>query len=171
MQKKTFNYSQIAYVSLGSNSDDSPGKLRAALAELAELPATELLSASGLYRTEPQGDPDQPWFLNQVAALRSGLDPEELLAAMLKIETRLGRLRDPARRFGPRSIDLDLLLYGDLVMDSQNLILPHPRMFKRAFVLLPLMDIAEEPLRSEVSAALGKLNYFLNGDRIYQNAE
>jgi 2-amino-4-hydroxy-6-hydroxymethyldihydropteridine diphosphokinase len=130
----------LAYVGLGSNLGDPRRQLREAVHALAALPATRLVAASGLYRSAPLGNPDQPEFLNAVAALDTELDPEALLDGLQAIEERHGRER-PFRN-APRTLDLDLLLYGARVQATDRLTLPHPRMHERAFVLRPLADLA-----------------------------
>jgi 2-amino-4-hydroxy-6-hydroxymethyldihydropteridine diphosphokinase len=129
-----------AYVGLGSNLDDPRTQIENALLELRSLPDTELLRASSLYRSAPVGYAEQPDFLNAVARLDSGLDAEALLAELKEIERRHGRSRSFAN--APRTLDLDLLLFGDSVMEAAGLTLPHPRMHERAFVLAPLAEIA-----------------------------
>jgi 2-amino-4-hydroxy-6-hydroxymethyldihydropteridine diphosphokinase len=129
-----------AYVGLGSNLDDPRTQIENALLELRSLPDTELLRASSLYRSAPVGYAEQPDFLNAVARLDSGLDAEGLLAELKEIERRHGRSRSFAN--APRTLDLDLLLFGDSVMEAPGLTLPHPRMHERAFVLAPLAEIA-----------------------------
>ncbi|MET4726234.1 2-amino-4-hydroxy-6-hydroxymethyldihydropteridine diphosphokinase [Lysobacter enzymogenes] len=135
-----------AYIGLGSNLGDSAGVLRAALRALAALPESRLLRASRLYRTAAWGRTDQPDFLNAVAQLETALPARELLAAMLGIEREAGRARsaDGSDRWGPRTLDLDLLLYGDTVIAEAGLHVPHPHLHERAFALTPLVEIAPE---------------------------
>ncbi|NWG31962.1 MAG: 2-amino-4-hydroxy-6-hydroxymethyldihydropteridine diphosphokinase [Rhodocyclaceae bacterium] len=130
----------IAYVALGANLGDPVKTVRAALAALREMPDARLLASSSLYRTAPVGLKHQPDFINAVAMIESALPPLELLANLFAIEARFGRVRSV--RNAPRTLDLDLLLCGDLVLDSPELTLPHPRMTERAFVLAPLAEIA-----------------------------
>jgi len=132
-----------AYLGLGANLDDPARQVRRAFDELAALPGTHLVSRSPLYKSPPLGPRDQPDYINAVAALETTLPPLELLAALLAIEVRHGRKRDGSR-WGPRNLDLDILLYGDLVLDSLGLCLPHPGLHERAFVLYPLYDVAPE---------------------------
>ena len=132
--------SQQVYVGLGSNLGDRAAMLAAAVAELAGLPATRVVRLSSIYRTTPWGLREQPDFYNQVAELSTGLGPHELLEAALAIEARLGRRREV--RWGPRTIDIDLLLYGEVALATPQLTLPHPRMLERAFVLVPLAELA-----------------------------
>jgi len=127
-----------AYVGLGSNLGDRAAYLLAGLSALSRLPETRLLRLSPVYETDPVGPP-QPLYLNLVAELETGLPPRVLLSEMLRIEERLGRERK--ERFGPRTLDLDLLLYGDLVLEEEGLRVPHPRLHQRAFVLVPLLDL------------------------------
>ena len=130
-----------AYVGLGSNLDDPVAQLTRAFAELAALPDTRLMARSPLYRSAPMGPQDQPEYINAAAALATGLAPQALLQALFAIERAHGRRRD-AVRWGPRTLDLDLLLYADLVLREPGLTLPHPGVHERAFVLYPLADIA-----------------------------
>lgn len=130
-----------AYVGLGANLDDPAAQVRRAFNELGELPGTRLTARSPLYRTPPLGPPVQPDYVNAVAALSTELAPLELLAALRAIEKKHGRVRDDTR-WGPRTLDLDLLLFGELVLDSPELTLPHPGLHVRAFVLYPLVDVA-----------------------------
>lgn len=130
----------LAYIALGANLDDPLAQLRAALDALAALPGSRLLRTSSYYRTAPVGAPGQPDYVNAVAALETALAPEALLAALLAIEHDFGRQR--AYHNAPRTLDLDLLLYDDLVIDRPHLQIPHPRLHLRAFVLVPLAEIA-----------------------------
>jgi 2-amino-4-hydroxy-6-hydroxymethyldihydropteridine diphosphokinase len=163
----------IAYVGLGSNQGDSFAHLAAARNSLAALPGVRPLQASSVYLTEPQGLREQPFFANQALALACApkLAPEALLKNLLAVEHALGRVRSGAIRFGPRVIDLDLLLFGSLRRDGPHLTLPHPRMLERAFVLLPLAEIAPElvlPQGLSVSRALESIRFTLAGRVIYQ---
>ncbi|MDA0225123.1 MAG: 2-amino-4-hydroxy-6-hydroxymethyldihydropteridine diphosphokinase [Proteobacteria bacterium] len=128
-----------AWVGLGANLDGPREHVRAALDDLDALPATRLDAASRLYRSAPMGGPPQPEYVNAVARLATALAPQSLLDALLAIESRHGRLR--AAPNGPRSLDLDLLLYDAERIDTPALTLPHPRMHVRAFVLVPLLEI------------------------------
>ena len=131
-----------AYIALGANLGDREGTLREALNQLDRHEEIEVLRTSSVYETEPVGYLDQPQFLNMAAALRTTLAPEALLHVMLETETRLGSVRDI--RYGPRTVDLDLLWVEGLSLDTPDLTLPHPRMLERAFVLLPLSDIVSQ---------------------------
>ncbi len=128
-----------AYIGLGANLGDPIATLHEALDAIAALPASELLARSSFYRSAPI-DAAGPDFVNAVAALRTRLAPLDLLAGLQAIEQSHGRQR-PYRN-APRSLDLDVLLYGDVVVDSDALVLPHPRLHERAFVLRPLVEIA-----------------------------
>ena len=130
-----------AYIGLGSNLGERETLLKAAIAQLAQLPETRLGSVSSLYDTAPVGELDQPNFLNAAVQLETALTARQLLWNMLLVERRLGRVRHVARRYGPRTIDLDLILFGDLIIDTPDLRLPHPEFHRRAFVLAPLAEI------------------------------
>ena len=134
---------QPAYVGLGSNLADPAEQIRRALAALGECPGCRLVRRSPLYRSRPLGPQDQPDFVNAVAGLLTTLGARELLAALLDLERRLGR---PARRprWGPRLIDLDLLVYGAAQITEPGLVVPHPGLPERRFVLQPLADIAPD---------------------------
>ena len=133
--QKTVN---TIYLGLGSNLGDRPANLAAAEAALG--PAVQLLRTSSTYETEPWGYSDQPAFLNQVVQAETGLAPLDLLTYLKQIETSLGR--QPSFHYGPRLIDLDILLYGDQVIDLPSLSIPHPHLAERAFVLVPLAELA-----------------------------
>ena len=132
----------LAFVALGANLADPVVQVRAALEALTHLPDSRLLRASSLYRTAPVGIHGQPDFINAVAALETSLAPQALLATLFAIEAKFGRRRD--YRHAPRTLDLDLLLYGAETLDTPELQLPHPRMHLRAFVLAPLLEIAPD---------------------------
>jgi len=144
-----------AYVALGANLGDPKATVLAAFAALANLPESRVARCSSLYRTAPVGILSQPDFVNAVVLLETTLAPETLLDALLDIEARFGRIR--RERNGPRTLDLDLLLYDDIELDLPRLTLPHPRLHLRAFVLLPLAEVAPElaiPRRGSVAAWL-----------------
>ncbi|MET4569968.1 2-amino-4-hydroxy-6-hydroxymethyldihydropteridine diphosphokinase [Rhodanobacter soli] len=149
----------LAYVALGSNLGDPRQQLLDAMAALANLPDTRLLQRSRLYRTPPWGMLEQPPFINAAVELDTALSPHALLDAMLAIEQRAGRVR--AERNGPRTLDLDLLHVDGVQLDDPQLTLPHPRMAERAFVLLPLHDIAPTlrlPGQATVAELLARLD-------------
>lgn len=134
----------LAYIGLGSNLDDPASQIRQAFDELARLPSSRLLAHSSLYRSAPLGRLDQPDFINAVAQIETALAPHSLLKALLEIEHNHGRVRKYPN--APRTLDLDILMYDDLQCDEPCLILPHPRMHQRAFVLRPLLEIAPDCL-------------------------
>lgn len=136
---------ELAYVGLGANLGDPVRQLRTALSALCALPRCWLLRRSSLYRTPPLGPPGQPDYVNATALLETDLTPLELLDALQGIERSRGRRRD-GERWGPRTLDLDLLLFGSRIMAEARLSLPHPRMHRRAFVLVPLAEIAPADL-------------------------
>jgi 2-amino-4-hydroxy-6-hydroxymethyldihydropteridine diphosphokinase len=129
-----------AYVGLGANLGDREGALRAALAALDAMEGIEVVAVSTFRETDPVDYLDQPRFLNAAAALDTTLAPRALLDALLEVERSLGRTRE-GPRFGPRTIDLDLLLYGDESFDEPGLTVPHPRLHVRAFALEPLAEL------------------------------
>lgn len=132
-----------AYVGLGSNLDNPREKITSALQELSALPATRLEGHSALYASKALGPAGQPDYINAVAALQTRLPALQLLEHLLEIEARHGRIRDGSR-WGPRTLDLDLLLYGDLQTQGEHLTLPHPQLHERNFVLYPLYEIAPQ---------------------------
>ena len=145
----------IAYIALGANLGDPAATLRAAFGALANLPESRVGRCSSLYRTAPVGNTEQPEFINAVATLQTNLEPESLLDALLDIEARFGRIR--AEKNGPRTLDLDLLLYNNQQLNLPRLILPHPRLHLRAFVLYPLAELAPDlqlPGRGNLAAWL-----------------
>ncbi|WP_424683168.1 2-amino-4-hydroxy-6-hydroxymethyldihydropteridine diphosphokinase [Frateuria sp. YIM B11624] len=145
-----------AFVALGGNLGDTHAILRQALDDLAALPSTRLLARSRFYRTPPWGLREQPPFLNAAAELETALAPHELLDALLDIERAAGRVRE-GERWGPRTLDLDLLHMEGVTLRDERLTLPHPRIGERAFVLLPLAELAPElelPGQGRVDALL-----------------
>jgi 2-amino-4-hydroxy-6-hydroxymethyldihydropteridine diphosphokinase len=131
-----------AFVGIGSNLGEPERQIAAALGQLAAEERVELLAVSTLRETEPVGYRDQPNFLNGAAELETRLSARELLERLLAIEHRLGRVRGKGPRFGPRTIDLDLLLFGDETIDEPGLTVPHPRLAERRFALEPLAELA-----------------------------
>jgi 2-amino-4-hydroxy-6-hydroxymethyldihydropteridine diphosphokinase len=129
-----------AFVGLGSNLGDPVSQIRIALNELSQLSKSRLIRQSALYRTAPWGNTDQPDFVNAVAEIETDLSARQLLDSLLQVEARAGRVRE-GLRWGPRLIDLDLLIYGDERIDESNLHVPHPRMQDRAFVMVPLVEL------------------------------
>jgi len=131
-----------AYIGLGSNLDQPVRQLRAALHELQNLPETRLIRHSSLYESSPLGPPDQPDYVNAVAMLATSLDAQSLLDQLQAVEQRHGRER--GEHWGPRTLDLDLLLFGEDRINSPRLQVPHPQMLRRAFVLVPLFELAPD---------------------------
>jgi 2-amino-4-hydroxy-6-hydroxymethyldihydropteridine diphosphokinase len=149
-----------AYVALGSNLDDPRAQVERAFAALAGIRDSRLVLRSSLYRSRPFGPVDQPDFVNATAGLLTALSSAELLAELQSLETRLGRER-PVVRWGPRRIDLDLLVHGSDQRDEPGLMLPHPGIAERAFVLVPLAEIAPDlmvPALGRVHALLARLD-------------
>lgn len=132
----------IAFVALGSNLDAPREQVARGMLEIGALPETRLVKRSSLYRTAPVGFLEQPDFINAVVMVETALAPHALLDGLLAIERRHGRVREFTN--APRTLDLDVLLYGDLVLHEHGLTLPHPRMHERAFVLQPLAEIAPD---------------------------
>ena len=136
-----------AFVGLGANLGEPEAQVRRAVTALGKFPMTRLLAVSSLYRSAPVGVGEQPDFINAVAAIETGLSARALLDELLAIEARFGRRRDVPG--APRTLDLDLLLYGDSVLAEPGLVVPHPRMHERAFVLVPLAEIAPDAVVPE----------------------
>jgi 2-amino-4-hydroxy-6-hydroxymethyldihydropteridine diphosphokinase len=139
--------SLTAYIGLGSNLDNPVRQVETALQELAASKDVTLLMRSSLYRTRPVGPQDQPYYINAVASLETSLQAQQLLDQLQSVEKAHRRVRGKLR-WGPRTLDLDLLLYGNISIESPRLKVPHPEMANRAFVLLPLSEIA--PLDMEI---------------------
>lgn len=136
----------VACIGLGANLGDAQATVRAAIQALGRLPQTRLLAASQLYRTPAWGNEAQPDFINAAATVETGLDPPRLLEHLLATEQAFGRVREPGQHWGPRTLDLDLLLYGEQTIALPQLQVPHPFLHERAFALLPLADVAPDAL-------------------------
>ena len=171
------NERHTAYVCMGSNMGEAETNLVRARESLAAVPGWNVEAASPVYLTEPQNVREQPWFANQVLKIScaSDMTAPGFLDMLLDVEKRLGRVREtpelPAARFGPRVIDLDLLLFDRERRDTPHLILPHPRMLERAFVLVPLRDIEPNLILSDgrtPGEALRSLAHAVEGNRIRQ---
>ncbi len=158
----------ILYLSTGSNLGNREQNLASALAALSDL--LTVMAVSSLYETEPWGYADQPAFLNQVIAGTTPLDPPAIHALIKHIETGLGR--EPTFRYGPRLIDIDILSIGSLVLDTLELVIPHPRMLERAFVLVPLAEVApgwvHPVLHLDIKSLLEKVD--ASGVKLYPSA-
>ena len=131
---------EAAYIGLGSNLDNPETQIQQAVIALKKLPETVFQTLSNIYQSKPVGPQNQPDYLNAVALLSTALSPESLLGQLQQIEQQQHRVRD--RHWGPRTIDLDILLYGERVLDSERLTIPHREMIHRDFVLVPLADIS-----------------------------
>ena len=150
---------EIAYLSLGSNLGDRAANLRAAVAQLEV--AGRQRAVSALYETQPVDVPDQPWFLNCIAAIETDRTPRELLQLALQIEGAMGRLRVGEK--GPRKIDIDIVLFADCVVNEPGLKIPHPAMHQRRFVLEPLVEVAPEVRHPELGKTARELLAALPG--------
>jgi 2-amino-4-hydroxy-6-hydroxymethyldihydropteridine diphosphokinase len=144
---------KVVYLSLGSNLGDRAANLRTAIKELQEI--GEVVAVSSFYETEPMEVADQPWFLNCAVALKTKLMPRQFLTRMLKIERDMGRRR--VRPKGPRTIDIDILLFGDSIVHTPQLDVPHPAMHQRRFVLQPLAEIAPDTRHPVFKRKIGEL--------------
>lgn len=153
IHRETSLVSETAYLSLGSNLGDRAANLHEAVAQLNR--AGRLVVLSSFYETQPVDVPDQPWFLNCVAAIETVLAPRELLDLVLRVEAAMGRLRMRAK--GARNIDIDVLLFGDRMVNEPGLKIPHPAMQQRRFVLEPLVEIAPEAHHPELGKTAREL--------------
>ncbi|MEA2574187.1 MAG: 2-amino-4-hydroxy-6-hydroxymethyldihydropteridine diphosphokinase [Chloroflexia bacterium] len=144
----------IAYLGLGSNIGDRELYLRAALEGLGKVEGTRVIAASGMYCSKPWGNVDQPDFVNMVASIQTRLEPGELLTACKRLEREAGRT--VGERWGPRVLDIDILLYDDLTLNGPSLTIPHPRMWQRRFVLMPLAELLPD-LRDPGCRPVGEL--------------
>jgi len=152
-----------AWISVGSNMGDKEGNCLAGIAALTESGRSKILITSRFFRTSPVDYTDQEWFVNGVVMIATTLSPSDLLDELLAIQRRMGRKAD-AIRFGPRVLDLDILLYDDLVLRTGNITIPHPRMHKRAFVLKPICDIDPAVIHPVLGETVARLLERLDGD-------
>lgn len=143
-----------AFIGLGSNLGDRSARIDSALGWLAAHPELQLVRSSEVVETAPWGIEDQPMFLNAVAEIRTGLEPEALLVELKRAERQLGRIDSGRRRWGPREIDLDILLYGERVVDSPGLVVPHPQLAERRFVLSQLIELDPDLIDPRTGAPL-----------------
>lgn len=150
----------IAFIGVGANLGNPAAACREAFSMLADIPGVRLLRSSSLYRTEPVGLKEQAWFVNAVAEIRSELSPPALFSALKETERRMGR--SSGTRWGPRVIDLDLLLYGQVLLQEEGLVIPHPEMHKRRFVLVPLCELASYMIHPAFGVSVGGLLDRLN---------
>jgi 2-amino-4-hydroxy-6-hydroxymethyldihydropteridine diphosphokinase len=156
----------IAFIGVGSNIDDPAARCREALCCLTRASGIKVLRQSSLYRTEPVGFEKQDWFINAVAEIRTVLTPHELLGATQEIEDKMGRIKGP--RWGPRVIDLDILLYDQEAVEDHDLVIPHPELHKRRFVLVPLCEIASYAIHPVFGVSVRGLMERLDDDsRVY----
>ena len=155
-----------AYIGLGSNLGDRRASLERALALLGQTAGVTVLGVSAFIETDPVGGPPQGRFLNAAAAVETALDPHALLRALLGIEDQLGRVRREEN--GPRIIDLDLLLYEDRIIETADLVLPHPRMHERRFVLAPLAEIAPHAVHPGLRRTVRQLFEGLNSPQTHR---
>jgi 2-amino-4-hydroxy-6-hydroxymethyldihydropteridine diphosphokinase len=157
---------EIVYLSLGTNLGDRLGNLQEAVTSLP--PQVNVLAQSSVYKTAPWGYTDQPEFLNQVIQAETDLAPGDLITFLKKLETDLGR--QPSFRYGPRLIDIDILFYGELVTDGPDLVIPHPRLHERAFVLVPLAEIAPDLRHPKIGKDVRELLEQLDPSGIEQHS-
>lgn len=137
-------------IALGGNVGDVRATFKKAIAHICGMAQAALIARSSDYATPPWGDEDQDPFINACVEIETDLDPHALLFVMQKVEQKFGRTRDKERRWGPRTLDLDMIAYDDVSMNKPDLALPHPRLFERAFVLVPLAEIASDRVISGV---------------------
>lgn len=160
-----------AFLGLGSNKGESERFLAEARERISRIPQTILMDASSVYRTQPQLYADQPWFWNQVVRVETSLSPWELLTTTQAIEADFGRNRDQEVRFGPRTMDIDILLFGNIQVKDAVLTLPHPRLLERAFMLVPLLELEPEavlPDGTVLRKALARIPYTCVNGHIWQ---
>lgn len=152
-----------AWLSVGSNMGDKTGNCLAGIAALTESGRSKVLQTSRFYRTSPVDYTDQAWFVNGVVMIETTLSPSDLLDELQAIQRKMGRTTDIVR-FGPRVLDLDILLYDDMVIRTDRLTIPHPRMHKRAFVLKPICDINPSVVHPVLDETVVRLLTRLDGD-------
>lgn len=148
----------IAYLALGSNEGDRVGYLQQALQQLRFNKKITILSSSSFYETEPLANLEQRWYVNATIAIETTLSPKELLNLCLDIEESLGRERDPENQMAPRTIDMDILFYGDQVIETNDLVVPHPRLHERACVLVPMLELNARLLHPVLKKSMQQLH-------------
>jgi 2-amino-4-hydroxy-6-hydroxymethyldihydropteridine diphosphokinase len=158
---------RLVYLSLGSNVGDREAQLQDAQARLGA--AGRVVAASSFYETEPVEFTEQPWFLNFALALETSNTPQQLMTAILRIEEEMGRRR--VQKKGPRPIDIDILLFDDIIMDSTNLTIPHPALHQRRFVLEPMAEIASEVLHPGLKKTIRELRDALPPGQVVRKLE
>jgi 2-amino-4-hydroxy-6-hydroxymethyldihydropteridine diphosphokinase len=145
----------LAYIGIGSNLGDKQGNCRRAIETLGSDPRNRLVRCSPLYCTEPVGKTDQDWFVNGVVSLETSMGPRELLEFLLSVEKKMGRIRE--EKWGPRTIDLDILFYQDQTLHDNDLHIPHPSLHERRFVLIPLKDVAADLVHPELGKTVSSM--------------
>ena len=158
---------QLAYLSLGSNVGDRAANLRTSITRLETL--GEVRAVSSFYETEPVEFTEQPWFVNCAVALETGKSPSQLLHSLLDLEQEMGRRRTQSK--GPRTIDLDILLFGDQVIDEPGLTIPHPALAQRRFVLEPLAEIAPDVIQPTLGKTIRELRDALPAGQIVRKLQ
>ncbi len=155
-----------AYIGIGSNFPSPDKNCVEAIVRISALRDVTIIAKSSLYKTEPLGHIDQDWFVNAAIKIETLLNPQELLSALLKIESEMGRIRK--EKWGPRLIDLDLLFYDDLILNQERMTLPHPEIHKRKFVLAPMNEIAENHTHPTLKKTMKTLLQEITGDSVVE---
>lgn len=156
MKQKHTIQPNTAYISIGSNMGDKLRNCRNALADLGKTDDVHIESISRFYFTEPMEYTDQPWFVNAAARIKTSLNPTELLFLLKSFETAYGRMGNGVR-FGPRPLDFDIIFYNEIIIDTPELIVPHPRMHRREFVLRPISDLAPDLIHPVLCQSVRRL--------------
>jgi len=159
------------FIGLGSNLGDREAALRAALGALAATDGVRVLARSALYETDPVGPPPQAPYLNAAAMIETSLSAQPLLARLHEIESAAGRIREGAARNSARTLDLDILLFGDATIDEAGLVVPHPRLHERPFVLTPLRELAARVRHPVLGATIEELELRVRDERSVRRVE